>query len=112
MGTLINESISTSAGAIYGQRMAPREMRALIREMGRVPGERNTLYGVVRKFGREPDDHYDLLDRALEGGDERFGSYAKLTQSADFKFYDHYERAKPVAPRRSHRRDAECAEGV
>ena len=28
MGTLINESISTSAGAIYGQRMAPREMRA------------------------------------------------------------------------------------
>ena len=27
MGTLINESISTSAGAHYGQRMGPGEMR-------------------------------------------------------------------------------------
>ena len=54
MGTLINESISTSAGAIYGQRMAPREMRALIREMGRIPAERNTLYGIKRQFGIEP----------------------------------------------------------
>ena len=53
IGTLINESISTSAGAIYGQRMAPREMRALIREMGRIPAERNTLYGIVREFGAE-----------------------------------------------------------
>jgi len=95
MGTLINESISTSAGAIYGQRMAPREMRALIREMGRIPAERNTLYGIVREFGPEEDDHYDPLDLA-DGSDERFGSYALLTQSSEFKFAEHYRRAEPV----------------
>jgi 7,8-didemethyl-8-hydroxy-5-deazariboflavin synthase CofH subunit len=85
MGTLINESISTSAGAIYGQRMAPREMRALIREAGRIPAERNTLYGIVRAFGREDDDHYDPLD-LVDGSDERFGSYTLLTQSDAFRF--------------------------
>jgi 7,8-didemethyl-8-hydroxy-5-deazariboflavin synthase CofH subunit len=96
MGTLINESISTSAGAIYGQRMAPREMRALIREMGRIPAERNTLYGIKRTFGIEPDDHYDPLDLA-DGSDERFGSYIKLTQDDRFKFSEQYKRAEPVA---------------
>ena len=84
MGTLINESISTSAGAIYGQRMAPREMRALIREMGRIPAERNTLYGIKREFGTEPDDHFDPLDLA-DGTDERFGSYIKLTQDDELQ---------------------------
>ena len=95
MGTLINESISTSAGAIYGQRMAPREMRALIREIGRIPAERNTLYAIVREFGADEDDHYDPLDRAVEG-DERFGSYAKLTADPSFKFVEQYERAAPA----------------
>jgi FO synthase subunit 2 len=93
MGTLINESISTSAGAIYGQRMAPREMRALIREIGRVPAERNTLYNIVREFGPVEDGHYDPLDRAVEGGDETFGSYARLTADPAFRFVDQYERA-------------------
>jgi FO synthase subunit 2 len=95
MGTLINESISTSAGAIYGQRMNPREMRAIIREIGRVPAERNTLYGIVREFGRDEDDHYDPLDYVAEG-DERFGSYFKLVADPDFKFLDHYEPATPL----------------
>lgn len=85
MGTLINESISTSAGAIYGQRMAPREMRALIREVGRIPAERNTLYEIVRTFGPDEDDHYDPLDR-VDGADERFGSYIALTQAEEFRY--------------------------
>jgi FO synthase subunit 2 len=93
MGTLINESISTAAGAIYGQRMAPREMRAIIREMGRIPAERNTLYGIVREFGPDEDDHFDPLDLTA-GTDERFGSYVSLTQSPDFKFADKYKRAE------------------
>jgi hypothetical protein len=95
MGTLINESISTSAGAIYGQRMAPREMRALIREMGRLPAERNTLYDIKRTFGIEADDHFDPLDLA-DSSDEHFGSYIKLTQDESFKFADNYKRAEPV----------------
>lgn len=97
MGTLINESISTSAGAIYGQRMAPREMRALIREIGRIPAERNTMYGIVRTFGPDEDDHYDPLDRVAEG-DERFGSYSRLTHDAAFKFAEHYRPAPAPAP--------------
>jgi FO synthase subunit 2 len=96
MGTLINESISTSAGAIYGQRMAPREMRALIREIGRIPAERNTVYGIVREFGAEPDDHHDPLD-LVDGSDERFGSYVRLTQDSRFRFEDTYRRAPATA---------------
>jgi 7,8-didemethyl-8-hydroxy-5-deazariboflavin synthase CofH subunit len=95
MGTLINESISTSAGAIYGQRMAPREMRALIREMGRLPAERNTLYGIVHEFGAQEDEHYDPLDLAAEG-DDRFGSYERLAHDASFKFADKYKRGEAI----------------
>jgi FO synthase subunit 2 len=95
MGTLINESISTSAGAIYGQRMNPREMRAIIREIGRIPAERSTTYKIVREFGADADDHYDPLDYVAEG-DERFGSYFKLVADPDFKFIDHYQPAQPL----------------
>jgi hypothetical protein len=41
-GTLINESISTSAGAGYGQLVPPAELRRLVREAGRVPAQRTT----------------------------------------------------------------------
>jgi FO synthase len=44
-GTLMNESISRSAGAEYGQEMPPERMEALIRSAGRVPRQRTTLYG-------------------------------------------------------------------
>jgi FO synthase len=43
-GTLMNESISRSAGAAYGQEMPPERMEALIRSAGRVPRQRTTLY--------------------------------------------------------------------
>jgi FO synthase subunit 2 len=36
-GTLINESISTAAGAPHGQLMRPKEIRQLIRAAGKVP---------------------------------------------------------------------------
>ncbi len=91
MGTLMNESISTSAGATYGQCMKPREMRRLIRDAGRVPAERTTTYEIRRSFGPEEDDHYDPLDLVDEAPEERFGSYAGLTHSADYKFKDRYE---------------------
>ena len=41
-GTLINESISTSAGAQHGQLMRPSEFREMIRQAGRIPAERYT----------------------------------------------------------------------
>jgi len=43
-GTLMNESISRSAGAAHGQEFAPEAMEALIRSAGRIPRQRTTLY--------------------------------------------------------------------
>jgi FO synthase len=46
-GTLMNESISRSAGASHGQEMPPAAMEDLIRSMGRTPLMRTTLYGTA-----------------------------------------------------------------
>jgi len=43
-GTLMNESISRSAGAQHGQEFAPEGMEELIRSAGRIPRQRTTLY--------------------------------------------------------------------
>ena len=99
MGTLINESISTAAGAQYGQRMRPREMRRLIRDIGRIPAERTTTYQIRRLFPPHEDDHYDPLDLVDdEGGDERFGSYQALIHRPDYRFREMKEliQLRPV----------------
>jgi FO synthase len=44
-GTLMNESISRSAGAAFGEEMPPERMEALIRSANRIPRQRTTLYG-------------------------------------------------------------------
>jgi FO synthase len=44
-GTLMNESISRAAGADHGQELPPEGMEAAIREIGRRPRQRTTLYG-------------------------------------------------------------------
>jgi FO synthase len=46
-GTLMNESISRSAGAEHGQEFSPEQMESLIRSAGRIPRQRTTLYGEV-----------------------------------------------------------------
>ncbi|MBA2331199.1 MAG: 5-amino-6-(D-ribitylamino)uracil--L-tyrosine 4-hydroxyphenyl transferase CofH, partial [Actinobacteria bacterium] len=43
-GTLMNESISRSAGSEHGQELTPEQMEALIRASGRIPRQRTTLY--------------------------------------------------------------------
>jgi FO synthase len=43
-GTLMNESITRSAGAIHGEEISPRDLEALIVATGRVPRQRTTLY--------------------------------------------------------------------
>jgi len=86
-GTLMNESISTAAGARHGQLMTPATLRRVIRDAGRVPVERNTTYGVIREFGDSSDqDPAEPLD-TVQDPDEVFGSYDALTQDSRF----HYE---------------------
>ncbi|MDE2514764.1 MAG: 5-amino-6-(D-ribitylamino)uracil--L-tyrosine 4-hydroxyphenyl transferase CofH [Rhodospirillales bacterium] len=46
-GTLMNESISRAAGTEHGQEFPPAAMEALIRALGRVPMQRDTLYRPV-----------------------------------------------------------------
>ena len=43
-GTLMEENISREAGATAGQYTSPREFQELIRQIGRIPAERNTVY--------------------------------------------------------------------
>jgi FO synthase len=50
-GTLIEENISRLAGATSGQHLEPDEFHARIRELGRIPAERDTMYRVLRTFG-------------------------------------------------------------
>src|SRR6266446_5470827 len=83
-GTLINESISTSAGAQYGQLVGPAELHRLIRDAGRVPAQRDTLYELIRTYkdGESPDSPLDKIDDA----EARFGSYRRLIASGEFRF--------------------------
>ena len=83
-GTLINESISTSAGAQYGQLVGPTELHRLIRDAGRVPAQRDTLYGLVHTY-RDGEDPESPLDK-IEDAEARFGSYRRLIASGEFRF--------------------------
>jgi 7,8-didemethyl-8-hydroxy-5-deazariboflavin synthase CofH subunit len=83
-GTLINESISTSAGASFGQLVGPTELCRLIRDAGRVPAERDTLYRRRRVYadGESPESPLDTIEDA----EARFGSYRRLIASGEFRF--------------------------
>jgi 7,8-didemethyl-8-hydroxy-5-deazariboflavin synthase CofH subunit len=83
-GTLINESISTSAGAQYGQLVGPAELHRWIRDAGRVPAQRDTLYNIVRRYD-DGDDPASPLD-TIEDAEARFGSYRRLIASGEFRF--------------------------
>ncbi len=91
-GTLINESISTAAGAGYGQLMKPSQFRGLIREMGRIPAERSTTYEKLRVFEQE-ENPIDLLD-GVEEPAQRFGSYQNLIRLKQYRFRDFYREQK------------------
>jgi len=82
-GTLINESISTSAGSSYGQLIKPKKIRRLVREIGRVPAERNTNYKILKKFDNN-DESDGELDKISDSS--KFGSYAELIKINKFKY--------------------------
>ncbi len=81
-GTLMNESISTSAGAAHGQLMRPSELRRVIRDSARIPVERSTRYAVLRTFSADGgDDPAHPLD-GIDDAEAVFGSYESLTRKA------------------------------
>jgi len=66
-GTLMNESISSSAGATNGELKRPCELRAAIRAAGSVPAQRDTLYRILRRFDDPAEDPVDPLDNMSPG---------------------------------------------
>lgn len=82
-GTLINESISTSAGSEFGQLMKPKEIRSLITSAGRVPAQRNSVYGIIKVFGENNKEEESLLDVAEAS---KFGSYHELIRLDKFRY--------------------------
>jgi FO synthase subunit 2 len=84
-GTLINESISTAAGAQHGQLMRPSEFRQMIRQVGRIPAERYTTYQTRRVFS-DTDQELDPLDLVGDNVEEVFGSYDRLVKLDTYRF--------------------------
>lgn len=63
-GTLMNESISRSAGAAFGQEITARELVDLIRSADRVPVRRNTVYETVDVYrDHDPEEIAPLVAR-------------------------------------------------
>jgi FO synthase subunit 2 len=82
---LINESISTAAGAQHGQLMRPKEIRQLIRAAGRIPVQRSTTYRTLKVFvdeNEDPDSSLDSIDSS------QFGSYHQLIKLDKFRYKD------------------------
>jgi 5-amino-6-(D-ribitylamino)uracil---L-tyrosine 4-hydroxyphenyl transferase len=84
-GTLINESISTSAGSEFGQIMKPKEIRSIITSAGRVPAQRNSVYGLIKVFNGKENEDESLLDIAETS---QFGSYHELIKLDKFRYND------------------------
>ena len=82
-GTLINESISTSAGSEHGQLLRPREIKRVVREIGRIPAERNTKYKILRRF-EDYSKEEEELDKVTDTS--RFGSYTELVKIDKYKY--------------------------
>ena len=69
-GTLMEESISRESGSQHGENLPPEDFRRLIRGIGRTPVERNTTYGVLRRFDdpeKDPPSREPAHERELSG---------------------------------------------
>jgi FO synthase subunit 2 len=82
-GTLINESISTSAGSEYGQLLKPKEIRRMVREIKRIPAERDTYYNILKKF-EDCNEEESELDKITNIS--QFGSYVELVKINKFNY--------------------------
>lgn len=92
-GTLMNESISTAAGASHGQLLRPRDLHALIRDAERVPAERTTTYKIRRVYPTGDDSLSPLNTLSETNATEAFGSYHRLIGLDTFR----YRKSEPVS---------------
>jgi len=66
-GTLMDETITRSAGAVHGQEMTPARMEATIESLGRVPRQRTTTYAdapaerYAASFAERPQETHAVI---------------------------------------------------
>ncbi len=83
-GCLINESISTSAGSLYGQLLRPKEMKKLISSIGKIPAQRTSSYEIINKYEtKEEIENESILDKI---DPTVFGSYKELITINKFRY--------------------------
>jgi len=91
-GTLINESISTTAGAQHGQLVTPAAIRRLIRDAGRTPAQRSTAYQLLKKFPQSISPQEEFEEAASEPLNSigecsnLFGSYQELVANESLRY--------------------------
>ena len=49
-GTLMEENISKSAGAEFGEYLSPEEIVKIISEAGKKPAQRDTIYNIIKYY--------------------------------------------------------------
>ena len=81
-GTLINESISTAAGSGHGQLLKPKDIRQVIRQIGRIPAQRTTSYKIIKTYASE--EGKDPLDEVQNTS--QFGSYHELIKLDRYRY--------------------------
>jgi len=83
-GSLINESISTSAGSQYGQLMRPKDIRKIISSIGRTPAQRTSNYKIIKEYKNDDEIEYesdlDKIDPSI------FGSYKELITINKYRY--------------------------
>ena len=97
-GTLINESISTSAGAQHGQLMKPKQIHSIIRSSGRIPAQRSTTYKLIKVYGTEKAEGETELDKADPA---QFGSYHALIKLDKFRYRGQGKATQPPTSSKS-----------
>ncbi|CAK9050418.1 unnamed protein product [Durusdinium trenchii] len=97
-GTLMNESISTAAGATHGQLARPKDLQNLVWSLGdpaRSVAQRSTCYEIVRRFQNPAvivgsslsEEQGEMSHSALDVVDAKsFGSFHQLISSPDHRF--------------------------
>ena len=109
-GTLMNESISTAAGAQHGQLAKPAELRRLVWDLERPVAQRTTSYGILHRFDSPVSASWDAIleaetkasamtsiGRTADSLDtvspRQFGSFHQLIASSEHRFS---EATKPL----------------
>jgi len=81
-GTLMNESITRSSGGKHGQEIVPEEMIRMIRQAGRDPVRRGTLYQSLETFEIADSDHSEDHSSAVSAPANHYYSQPLIATSA------------------------------